>query len=193
MKKGKIIGTLFISILYLSCSNSSKELIDEDKLGLIDADVKSTETNFKTKAEYSTTMPGASVRIERAFENAPPMIPHTTDGFFPITPKNNICLSCHMPDKVAVSGAVALPKTHFTFLRHKMEMKDGKYTMPVTDPNTKPTEQFNRAYFNCSQCHTPQATVTVNIENLFTPEFRSATGLKQSNLTDKLNEGIKLK
>lgn len=178
-------------LIAAACSDGKKNIIDEDKLGLIDADVRSVETHLKRRAEYSTSIPGKSERIDRAFENAPPMIPHTTDGFFPITAQNNICLSCHMPDKVAVSGAIALPQTHFTVLRPKMVMKDGKYEMADAATDTIAKKTFNQAYFNCSQCHAPQASVTVSIENLFTPEFRAANGLHQSNLKDKLKEGIK--
>lgn len=183
--------TMWIVLLALAaCNSETKKQIDEDKLGLIDADVRDVETNLKSKAEYTTNMPGSGVRFERSFENAPPLIPHTTDGFFPITIKNNICLSCHMPDKIKESKAISIPETHFTLLRPKLQMKDGKYQMADT-LMVKSIKELNKAYYNCSQCHVPQATVSVNIENLFTPEFRAKNGLNQSNLNKKIKEGVK--
>ena len=126
----RTIICLMVAAVLFSCSNNKKQenaFIDEDKLGFIDADVSSEETNLKRKAEYDITLPGESEMIERSFENAPPLIPHTTAGFFPITIKNNICFSCHLPEKSEETGAIPLPETHFTDLRPEMEKKGGIY------------------------------------------------------------------
>lgn len=179
-------------LLVTGCHNKPKdELVDEDKLGFIDASVKSEDTNLKQKAELENIQPGKAEKIDRAFENAPPLIPHTTMGFFPIKMDNNICFSCHLPDKVEKSGAVAIPATHFTSLRPEMVEEDG--VLKFEDEASVYVEKLdttNHAYFNCSQCHVPQTTVTVDIENLFTPEFREEFGLEKSNLEDKLKEGV---
>ena len=192
---------MFKKIIYLlavisvfSCSESNKKeksLIDEDKLGFIEADVESEETNLKTVAKYEGNIPGTSNKIERAFENAPPMIPHTTVNFFPITIKNNICFSCHLPEKAEEVKAVPLPETHFTSLRPDLEEKGGVYCTTFDGKlAVSVSKNFNNAYYNCSQCHVPQASVTVNIENLFTPEFRNALDRERSALKDQLDEGI---
>lgn len=165
--------------------------IDEDRLGIIDADVRSEDTHFKHKAVYEAGKPGEGQLLERAFENAPPMIPHTTKGFFPIKVDNNICLSCHLPEKAEEVGAVALPKTHFMNLRPVMQEKDGVLYFADEETVTKEElDHFNAAYFNCSQCHTPQANVRVDIENLFTPEFRNEFGLEASDLNKRIDEGV---
>jgi len=126
----KKIIYLFLIAVVASCAPSKKAdnaLIDENKLGFIDADVSSQETNLKRKAEYEITLPGESQVVERAFENAPPLIPHTTVNFFPITIDNNICFSCHLPEKAKETGAIELPETHFTDLRPKLGKKAGIY------------------------------------------------------------------
>ena len=191
----KIMALFCAGVLLISCSQNKKrekQLIDEDKLGFIDADVKSEETNLKSMAKYGEAIPGESDKIERAFENAPPMIPHTTENFFPITIKNNICFSCHLPEKAKEVKAIPLPETHFTSLRPEMEEKGGVYYTTFEGKlAVSVSKNFNNAYFNCSQCHVPQASVTVNIENLFTPEFRNAMGKERSALKDQLDEGIK--
>lgn len=184
-----IIVTLFICC---SCStNHDKKIIDEDKLGIIDADVKSEETNLKEKAIYNDALPGNSAIIERAFENAPPMIPHTTEGFFPIKMDNNICLSCHMPDVAESVGAIPLSPTHFMNLRPQMVEVDGILTFMENDKVLiEELDSLNSAFYNCSQCHAPQTEIAISIENLFTPEFREEFGIEKSNLQSRLKEGV---
>ncbi len=182
----------FFLLFTLGChGNKNEGYIEEDKLGLIDASVKSEETNLKEKADYANLQPGKAETIDRAFENAPPLIPHTTIGFFPIKMKNNICFSCHLPDKIEKSGAVAIPATHFTSLRPEMVEVDGILQFEEEeDVHIQELDTTNFAYFNCSQCHVPQTDVTVDIENLFTPEFREEFGLEKSDLSEKLIEGV---
>lgn len=173
-------------------SNKQNEYIDENQLGIIDASVNSEDTNLKEKAEFGNIQPGKAETIGRAFENAPPLIPHTTTGFFPIKMENNICFSCHMPDKVEKSGAIAIPATHFTNLRPSMVEVDGVLQFEnEQEVHVEKLDTTNHAYFNCSQCHVPQTNVTVDIENLFTPEFREEFGLEKSNLNETLKEGVK--
>jgi cytochrome c-type protein NapB len=180
--------TLFFVV---ACSQPKETKIDEDTLGFIDADLDSDETNFKMKADFNVDKPAAGNTIERAFENAPPMIPHTTAGFFPIKMDNNICLSCHMPDKVAESGAREISKTHFQSWRPSLKEENGKYSNPDnSEVFIEKMDVLNNAYFHCSQCHVPQANVTINIKNLFTREFRETFGIEESDLKEKVNEGI---
>lgn len=190
----RLILLLVFAVVLFSCAENKKNentLIDEDKLGFIDADVESEDTNLKSMAEYGTDVPGQSETMERAFENAPPLIPHTTLNFFPITRDNNICFSCHLPERVEETGAVPISPTHFTNLRPEMEEKAGIYYTTFDGKLAmSESKNFNNAYFNCSQCHVPQADVTVNIENLFTPEFRDVLARDKSQLKDKISEGI---
>lgn len=161
------------------------------KLGIIDASVKSEDTNLKEKAEYENVQPGKAETIGPSFENAPPLFPHTTTGFFPIKMENNICFSCHLPDKVEKSGAVAIPASHFTDLRPKMHEVDGVLRFEnEQEVYVEKLDSTNHAYFNCSQCHVPQTNVTADIENLFTPEFREEFGLEKSDLDKKIKEGV---
>ncbi len=176
----------------LGCSHKkTNEIIEDEQLGIITADVKSEDTNLKSKARYGDAKPGEAETFERAFENAPPLIPHTTVGFFPIKMDNNICFSCHLPEKAEETGAVKLPDTHYTDLRPVMVEADGVLEFEdESQIHIQELDEPNHAYFNCSQCHVPQTRVTINIENLFTPEFREEYGLEKSNLKDKLEEGV---
>lgn len=190
----KKIGFILLIAIFISCSGrkgNDKKLVSETELGIIDAHVYSEETNLKRRAEIVDSRPGKSVKISRSFENAPPLIPHTTTGFFPIKINSNICLSCHVPDKAEEVGAIPMPEMHYTDLRTELELKEGKYHVADnTKPDAVKSVEMNNAYFNCSQCHVPQTNVRVDIENLFTPEFRSKFGLERSDLSNKINEGI---
>jgi len=184
---------VFTTAFLFSCTSTKNDKsIDEDELGIIVADVKSEETNLKEKAKFSDSKPGTAQIIERSFENAPPMIPHTVKGFLPIKIDNNICMSCHMPDKVEETKATAIPKMHFTNLRPDPKPVGDKYYFSQEDTLVKEeSENFDNAYFNCNQCHVPQANISVDIENLFSPEFRQEFGLSKSSLDKQLEDGIK--
>jgi len=202
MIKRVLIFGFVASLMFSSCGggdNSGENTNDvksvgEETLGLIKSDVHSNDENLLgAMPQYSTKAPGTSEKIERAFENAPPMIPHMTDGFFPITKDNNICLTCHMPDKVATTGAVAIPATHFTNYRPKV-IKDGdKYKVDAEEGEVVSNKltTLSAARYNCSQCHVPQANVTVDIKNTFDRVFRNDASKTGSNLDKIIDEGVK--
>jgi len=186
----KFLLLFFITALIISCGvNNENEGIDDDKLGFIEADVLSEDTEFKVRASYNSLKPGDGIKMDRSFENAPPMIPHTTAGFFPIKIDRNICLSCHMPEKAKEVNATEISKTHLMNIREQLILVDGIYTTPDEGVVVEKLEKLNNAYYNCSQCHAPQTEVTVNITNLFTPEFRKEFGISSSNLHENVAEG----
>ena len=187
----KRILLLLVLFTFVACGeNNSNEGIEDDELGFINADVTSEETDFKFRAEYMLERPGESEKIIRAFENAPPLIPHTTSGFFPIKIDRNICLSCHMPEKAKEVNAVPLPETHMANIRPKLVLVDGIYQNPKEEVAVHKLDNLNNAYFNCSQCHAPQTNVKVDITNLFTPDFREEFGITTSDLIKRMDEGI---
>jgi cytochrome c-type protein NapB len=70
---------------------------------------------------------------------------------------------------------------------------DGKYIVDAKEGEMveKDLGHFNGAMFNCSQCHVPQAEVTVEIPNVFDPEYRKQSEKSKSNLIDKMGEGVR--
>ncbi len=183
---------LLILFVFIACDAPKTDPgIDEDKLGLIDADVMSEDTDLKVRPRYLGERPGEGSRFERSFENAPPLIPHTTAGFLPITTQRNTCLSCHAPEKAKEVKAVSFPETHLSDIRPRLILEDGVYKNPPEDMKIEKLKQLNFAYYNCSQCHVPQADIKVDITNSFTREFREKFNLSHSDLIDRLSEGIK--
>ncbi len=150
--------------------------INEESLGLVKVGVEA-DSGLKTEAfSYQGKNPGEkNKRIPRAYDNAPPMIPHDISAFGEITKDNNACIGCHMPEAANAVGAIALPKTHLTNLRTGKDLKGELY----------------EGRYNCTQCHAPQANLDPAVMNRFKGAFRKKTGGEyKSNLIDTIQEGV---
>jgi cytochrome c-type protein NapB len=181
-------------VLLGSChSRKEAEWADDEAIDMSHDLLLSDESALTDMPEYSKIRSGESQVFERSFENAPPLIPHRVGGFLPVKVDDNKCLRCHMPDKAPEFGATPLPATHFTSYRPMFTEVDGVYVMeePAGELFEMDLQHFNNALFNCSQCHVPQAEVTVEIPNVFDPEYRSSSERSRSNLKDKMGEGIR--
>lgn len=180
--------------------NQTNQKYSEEELGLRKSNLYQEDTVVAARTEYTDRQPGTGKTINRAFENAPPMIPHSVDGMLPITRENNMCTSCHMPEMAAVMpGTTAIPPSHFASFRPKTHIaadgsviKEGKKIDNTSDIKTvvHAMKNLHPGRFNCSQCHAPQANVPLAVANDFQPEFRSGGANKKSNLIDVLNEGV---
>jgi len=199
-----LLTSIVATMLLVSCGGNEESKGEEkegvkseasaNKLGLINSDVTSDEGDALAEMpQYSTAAAGTAEKIDRAFENAPPMIPHMTEGFFPIKKDNNICLTCHMPDKSEAVGSVAIPESHFTNYRPNVIKSGDKYKVDAKEGEVvaKKLNKLSPARFNCSQCHVPQANVTVDIKNTFEAVFRNKDSKTSSNLNENIDEGVK--
>ena len=191
------------SVLFLAGCNGAPEkntvakpgkLISEESLGLRKDDLYSEEKIKPEATNYSKEYAGSGKKIARAFQDAPPMIPHDTEGMLPITIDNNQCVGCHMPEVAVGMNATPIPKSHFTNFRphHKF---DGK-TFEKSIDNMKneiaiqEKDTLVNARFNCSQCHAPQSEGQL-VGNTFSPEFTSKDGASKSSWNgSKLTEGL---
>jgi cytochrome c-type protein NapB len=153
------------------------------------------------EVKYDRPAPGSAPKFERAFVNAPPMIPHSVEGFLPITKGNNACLGCHMPEAAKAAGATAIPPSHFTNFRPETTMKDGKVvkegkelgahnTSDVVIAKAKKLNTLYQGRYNCSQCHAPQANMDTPVDNTFQADFGDEKLKASSNLIDVMNEGV---
>ncbi|MCL4537908.1 MAG: nitrate reductase cytochrome c-type subunit [Nitrospirae bacterium] len=175
-KKSILVGAVIAIVMAITAEGviaQTKTLTDEE-LGIRKETIYDEGTVKPEHGEYSRETPGKSKRIERSFENSPPLIPHDITGMLPIAETNNICLGCHMPDAARSMGAVPIPKSHFMDFETKKDLKgklDGKR-------------------YNCVQCHVPQTETAPPVKNVFKGEFREKKGKFRSNLIDTLNEGV---
>lgn len=174
----------------------NKKEVTEAALGLRKTNLYAEDDTTAVKVEYNTAAPGTSQRIARAFQDAPPMIPHSVEGLLPITTGNNQCVGCHEPEaaKAAGIGATPIPASHFTNFRpqHKLEGQD--FTR-VTDGDKnevaiKKLDKMSASRFNCSQCHAPQSTGALAVSNTFQADFSDKDGASTSTWYDNMNNDL---
>ncbi len=175
----------------------NKKIVTEEVLGLRQTDIYSeTAETTGMKTNYGADAPGTSKRIERAFQDAPPMIPHSVEGFLPIKAGANACLGCHMPAVAKAVKATAIPQSHFTDFRPKHSF-DGKEFKKVIDNYkneisiSKPKDKLVQARFNCSQCHAPQSKGDLAVSNTFEGGFSEETGKGASSWYEHMDDDLK--
>jgi cytochrome c-type protein NapB len=178
--------------------------IAEETLGLR----KTTLMNEKVaphKTSYHSNYAGSGFKIKRAFQDAPPMIPHDTTGLLPIKIGNNQCLGCHMPEVAKSMGATPIPPSHFTDFRpattigangelekngHAIKNTSSEKLKNVSIKKMKHGKLYGGRY-NCSQCHAPQDTGVLAVPNTFKPDYVNKDGASKSRWNgDRLMEGI---
>jgi len=181
----------------------NRNTVSEKALGLRKTDLYSEDQATGVKTDYSRPAPGTSTKFERAFRDAPPMIPHSVDGLLPITKMNNQCLGCHLPEVASSVGATAIPVTHFTNYRPTTLMKDGYVikegkvltgdlanTSDIKIAKAKKSDTLYQGRFNCTQCHAPQAKVKTDVANTFRPDYGDNKYKAHSSLLESMNEGV---
>ena len=180
-------------------SNVAAKTVTEESLGLRKTDIYTEDSTIAVKTEYSTAQATTSAKIKRAFQDAPPMIPHDTIGMLPIKGSDNRCVSCHLPEVADSVGATPIPVSHFTDFRPRAELINGEVQAYVdvykNEVSIKKGNELQNARFNCSQCHAPQSQGNLIVENTFEPVYTSKDGASKSNwkgstLTDSLNTVI---
>jgi len=206
MKIKNILNTT-LSVLLLTTSTSiifaSQIEISESSLGLRNSDLFMEKTEkTPSKTNYSQSYPGTSVKFKRAFQDAPPMIPHNLEGILPITINSNQCLGCHMPDVASSMGSTPIPVSHFTNFRPLTTiLKDGslaKSGKAIGNTSSESLENVSieentkliGARFNCTQCHAPQSDGEIR-KNNFEAKYLKENGQKKSSWSGvNLMEGI---
>ncbi len=131
------------------------------------------EDSVTPAVAFDAPDPGEASMENRAFENAPPVIPHNTDDLLPITADENSCTECHLPEEAADVGATPVPASHLFDIRRDKQL-----------------DSLNPANYSCTQCHATQANTDELIGNTFEPYYRAKERKERSNLLDILNEGV---
>ena len=185
----------------------NKKEVTEEALGLRKTNLYAEEGETEgVQADFSRPAPGESTKFERAYVNAPPMIPHSVEGLLPIKQNNNQCLGCHMPEVAAAVKATPIPVSHFTNYRPKTELKDGELvkegqkvgmnekmgnTSDIVIAKAEKSDKLYQGRFNCSQCHAPQAKIDTVVGNTFQSDGLTEELKSHSSLADAMNEGVK--
>jgi cytochrome c-type protein NapB len=213
IKKGRVImktmikisvGLVTAALLLTGCvseeAKSTSKLavaktVTEESLGLRKTDIYTEDATIADKTQYRSAQATTSARIKRAFQDAPPMIPHDTTGMLPIKTGSNQCTSCHMPEMATAMGATPLPVSHFTDFRPRAKIVNG-LAVDTVDNYKNETKivkknELQHARFNCNQCHAPQSQGNLAVENTFEPVFTSKDGADKSSWNGgKLTEAL---
>ena len=139
-----------VSVGYGALQAEGVVLVD-DQMGLSQTSV--FDDPSPPAFDYPATDPSASQTLPRAWDGAPPQIPHNIDDFVPISADSNSCVRCH--DKPALMG--------------KKKIKGIPTPMPASHYVKADDGKLSRAgaRYVCTQCHAPQADVGDLIGNTF--------------------------
>jgi len=200
----KIISKITLSlavasgIFFAGCNNSAepanakvvKPTKSEETIGYSGSSTSLNDDAAKGTpgAKYSSAQPGEAKRIKRAFQDAPPMIPHSVEGMLPITKNNNQCITCHVDSAPYDKSIPSVPVSHMTDFRpnvsYALENKNTSSTKQA-HVSIKKLKTLYPGRYNCSQCHAPQATnVKLITNNQFEPEYVSKDGAFKSSWDD---------
>ena len=194
MKLGKLTLAITVATTILFAANT-KNVIDEDSIGLRKVDLLSEEKAAPDETKYGTTQPMSGYKIERAYQNAPPMIPHDVEGMLEITPQNNMCIGCHDVSVAESMTATPIPKSHYIDFRPKHKLQDdGSFVKGVdnmkNETSIKPIDTISNARFNCNACHAPQSTGELAVENTFKSNFTRKDGKNKSTWDEVLTDDL---
>ena len=197
------IGLAAVALLFVGCNDASKaaptkevkapKTVTEESLGLRKTDLYSETVETEGDAtHYSKSVAGSGHKIARAFQDAPPMIPHDVEGMVPITINDNQCVACHDPMVAKDMGATPYPSSHMKNFRPASVAQSGANTSSASLANIsiKDEHKLVGARFNCTQCHASQADAPAP-KNNFEAVFTHADGASASSWSGtKLMEGI---
>ena len=189
------IGLTATLLLFSGCGSDSATpngsakvapTITEESLGLRKTDIYTEASTTGMKTEYSTSYAGSGHKITRAFQDAPPMVPHDTTGMLPIKIGANQCTGCHLPENAAAVNATAIPKSHFTNFRptHTVSADGKTFTKSIDNMKNevaiKETAHLVGARFNCTQCHATQSQGDLAVANTFEAAYTETDGASKS-------------
>ena len=195
------IGLATAAFLFIGCSDATpaKEAkvaptVTEEALSYRNTSLYTEKDTVVPVSNYSTEPAGASTKIKRAFQDAPPMIPHDTEGMLPIQKENNQCVSCHMPEVAASMGATPIPPSHFLNMRPSNKIVNGTFKKEVdnlkNEVSIKKSSDMYQGRFNCTQCHAPQSNAKLITENKFQANYLSEDGAFKSHWDQQVTKSL---
>jgi len=152
MKTIPFLATLGLMVAISACA-SDGGAIDELNMGLSKTSVFDDPT--PTTYDYSDAKPGKNDWLPRAWEGAPPQIPHRVEMYLPVVAEDNQCLDCHDTPKY-----IGKPKNMDRTIKNKSPMSRDHYA-------SAELEDVAGARFNCTQCHVPQSNAAPLVESTF--------------------------
>ena len=142
-----------LGLIFGLAGSALAEAVDELNMGLSKTSVFDTPT--PSASEYSDAKPGRNDWLPRAWEGAPPQIPHRVEEYLPVVAADNQCLDCHDVPKY-----IGQPKNMDRTVKNKSPMSRDHYA-------DETLETVDGARFVCTQCHVPQSNAAPLVESTF--------------------------
>ena len=142
-----------LGLLCMTTGAAAGGAVDELNMGLSKTSVFATPT--PEPYSYSDAKPGYNDPLPRAWEGAPPQIPHRVDEFLPIVAEDNQCLDCH-----DVPRYIDQPKNTDRSVKSKSPMSRNHYA-------TAELDEVDGSRFICTQCHVPQSDAAPLVESTY--------------------------
>ena len=183
--KKAVLGLLALSVFTAGCVGNNT--VSEESLGLRKTDLYSeTSETVGHMTKYGSTPAGSSTKFARAYQDAPPMVPHSVEGMLPITINNNQCKTCHVDSAPYDKTIPSVPPSHFTNFRPASYAVSGVNTSSedLSHVSIKKENKLVGARFNCSQCHAPQAE-GLAVESNFEATYTKKDGATKSSWSGK--------
>jgi len=139
----------------------------DDGLDLYFRDAPLLDPTEQALPKYPDADPGESKLLPRDFPDAPPQISHAVEDMLPITGDDNECLECHHPENAVEASDVPLPESHFEAPVMGAGGKNDAMLWVVKD--YEKGDDLSGARYNCSTCHTSQATNVRTPASSFVP------------------------
>jgi len=195
------IGLATAMLLFVGCADKAAPAQEtnvatttEKQLSYRNTSLYHEKDTTTPAVKYCDAPAGTSQKIQRAFQDAPPMIPHDTEGMLPIKAGNNQCIQCHMPDVAASMGATPIPPSHFLNMRPDNKIVNGKFEKAVDNlknqVSVKKTNKLYQGRFNCSQCHAPQSNAKLITQNRFQADYLSKDGAFKSHWNEQVTKDL---
>lgn len=191
MKLGKLTLAMTLAASILMAANTK---VDENAIGLRKVDLLSEEKAAPSETKYGTSAPMSGYKIDRAYQNAPPMIPHDVEGLLEITPDNNACIGCHEAAVAPTMNATPIPPSHYTNFRPKVKLEGDNFIKGAdnmkNETSVKRMETISSARFNCTACHAPQSTGELAVENTFKANYTRKDGKSHSTWNEVMTKDL---
>lgn len=153
MKTLPFLAILSLAAIITACATadkSSQAALDELNMG-----ESVFDTPTPTVYTYSDAKPGYNDRLDTAWEELPPQVPHKVDEYLPVVMSDNQCLDCHDVPKY-----IGKPVNTDRTIKNKSPMSKEHYA-------SNDLEDVSGARFNCTQCHVPLSDATPLVENTY--------------------------
>ncbi len=149
MRKLALLSSALLLATGVAFAAGAGKAVSDSEIGLSKTSVN--DVPVPDVFAYREADPTSSGVLPRAYDGAPPQVPHSIADFVPIKPDSNMCQACHMqPDNIG------------------KKTKGEPTPLPISHYEPDKAGVMDAARYNCTQCHTPQAEVKPLVNNTFT-------------------------